>query len=46
MKNTKVKQKEKNLTLKHSRETLSIQESKYSGNITKLKKHMKRFPTC
>ena len=46
MKNTKIKQKKKNLTSKHYGETLSIQESKHSGNIAKLKEPMKRFPSC
>ena len=46
MKDTKIKQKKKNLTLKHSKETLSIQKSKHSGNITNLIEPMKRFPTC
>ena len=42
----KNKQKRKSLTLEHFGETLSIQESKHSGHITKLKEPMKRFLTC
>ena len=43
MKNTKFKQKTKNLTLKNSGKITSVQESKYSGNIIKPKEPMKRF---
>lgn len=41
------KSEKKNLTLKHSGETLSIQEGKCRGNTTKLKEeHTKCFPAC
>ena len=45
-KNHKKQTEKKKLTLKHSGETLSIQERKHSGNITKLKEPMTGFQTC
>ena len=44
MKNTKINQsnEKKNLNVK----TPSIQKSKHSGNIAKLKEPMRRFQTC